>query len=259
MLSIIGLLKLGAAGLQVLELVNGLKKAGFKPDGDSESVFSQGVKDAVMAFQSQNIGPNLLPLVVDGEVGPLTTWALNVALGHITMPPMPALPAPGNNTQPAAASKTGWNALQIARREIGKGETTDDNKGPDVMKYHAGTGAGAGDSWCASFISYCFKEGNPGNMPYQPTAGARDTLAKFKAKGWTYTASVSNPPEPGDILVFWRGSKTGWMGHIGIVESYDNGVVTTIEGNKGPFPSKVRRFQYTLGKIDKLLGWGRAP
>ena len=62
-----------------------------------------------------------------------------------------------------------------------------------------------------------------------------------------------------DILVFWRGSKTGWMGHIGIVESYEHGIVTTIEGNKGPPMSKVRRFTYKLGKIDTLLGWGRAP
>jgi hypothetical protein len=59
--------------------------------------------------------------------------------------------------------------------------------------------------------------------------------------------------------VFWRGSKTGWMGHIGIVESYENGIVTTIEGNKGPFKSVVRRYTYTLGQIDKMLGFGRVP
>jgi hypothetical protein len=259
MLGIIGLLKLGAAGLQVLELIKGLKKAGFEPDGGTGNVFTQGVKDAVMAFQSQNIGPNFLPLVVDGEVGPLTTWALNVALGNLQMPDVPDLPAPGNNNKPATVSKAGWNALQEARKEIGKGETTGDNKGPDVMRYHAITGAPSGASWCASFVSFCFHEGNPGAMPYKATAGARETLKRFKDKGWTYTASVNSPPEPGDILVFWRGSKTGWMGHIGIVESYDNGIVTTIEGNKGPFPSKVRRFKYTLGQIDKLLGWGRVP
>ena len=57
MLGIIGLLKVGQAGLQVLELINGLKKAGFEPDGDLGSVFTKGVKEAVMAFQSQNNRP----------------------------------------------------------------------------------------------------------------------------------------------------------------------------------------------------------
>ncbi|CAN7553382.1 CHAP domain-containing protein [Rhizobium sp. LjRoot254] len=255
----LALLKLGLAGIQVLQLINDLAAAGFKPNGTTGNVFTSTVKDAVMAFQSANIGPNLMPLKIDGQVGPLTRWALDVALGKIAMPTIPAIPAPGNNAKPATVSTAGWNALKVARQELGKGESGSDNHGPDVMKYHAVTGAGAGDSWCASFISFCFHTGNPGHMPYAATAGARDTLAKFKARGWTYTADVNNPPEPGDILVFWRGSKTGWMGHIGIVESYDNGIVTTIEGNKGPFKSVVRRYTYTLGQIDKMLGWGRVP
>jgi hypothetical protein len=255
----VALLKLGMAVIEVLQLINDLTSIGFKPSSTNGNMFTSAVKSAVMAFQSQNIGPNLLPLKVDGQVGPLTRWALDVALGKIQMPAIPALPSPGNNAKPAGVSQVAWNALQVARQELGNGETTGDNRGPAVKKYHAVGGANEGDSWCASFVSFCFDTGNPGKMPYKATAGARDTLAKFKAKGWTYTASVDNPPQPGDILVFWRGSKTGWMGHIGIVEAYENGIVTTIEGNKGPFKSVVRRYTYTLGQIDKLLGWGRVP
>jgi hypothetical protein len=255
----LGLLKLGLAGVQVLQLINDLKGAGFEAEGNNGNVFTSAVKLAVMAFQSANIGPNFQPLKVDGEVGPLTQWALDVALGRKQLPDFPPAPAPADTGKPATVSDIGWNALKIARREVGKGEKGGDNKGADVMRYHAVTGAPEGASWCASFVSYCFKEGNPGNMPYQATAGARETLKRFKDKGWTYLARVANPPEPGDIIVFWRGTKTGWMGHIGIVEAYEDGLVKTIEGNRGPFPSLVRRYTYTLGQIDKILGWGRVP
>ena len=255
----IALLKIGMAVVEVLQLINDLTSIGFKPSGTKGNLFTSGVKSAVMAFQSQNIGPNLQPLKIDGQVGPLTRWALDVALGKIAMPKIPAVAAPGNDSKPTGVSQVAWNALKVARDELGKGESGGDNQGADVMKYHAVTGAKAGDSWCASFVSYCFNQGNPGNMPYNPTAGARETLKRFKDTGWTYEASLDTPPRPGDIIVFWRGPKTGWMGHIGIVESYQNGILTTIEGNKGPFKSVVRRYTYTLGQIDKLLGWGRIP
>jgi hypothetical protein len=255
----LALLKLGIAGIQVLQLVNDLKTTGFKPDADTGDIFSEAVKLAVMAFQSAHLGPNNIPLKVDGEVGPLTRWALDVALGTMAAPQVPDLPGPASAAKPPHTSARAWNALKVARAEIGQGEEGSDNHGPAVMKYHAGTGAKAGDSWCASFASYCFVHGNPGDADFKHIAGARAILEHFKKKGWGYNATVNSPPLPGDIIVWWRGSAMGWLGHIGIVDSYDHGLVTTIEGNRGPYPSKVKRFQYTLGQIDKLLGWGRVP
>lgn len=39
-------------------------------------------------------------------------------------------------------------------------------------------------------------------------------------------------PEPGDIIFFrWGGTNKREISHVGIVESYSNGVLTTIEGN----------------------------
>lgn len=253
------ILKLGLAGIQVFQLIDDLKDAGFAPQGLNGNVFTKAVKLAVMAFQATHVGPNLLPLKVDGEVGPLTKWALDLALGRIAPKDIPSASAPSSLGRPEGVSERGWKAVKVARRELGKGEQGGDNRGPDVRRYHAVTGANEGDSWCASFVSYCFQDGNPGAMPYEPTAGARETLKRFKAKGWTYDAGVASLPEPGDIVVFTRGPVEGWMGHIGIVDGYENGIVTTIEGNKGSFPSVVRRYQYTLGQIDKLLGWGRVP
>jgi CHAP domain len=198
--------------------------------------------------------------VVDGQAGPLTRFALDVALKRKKPVPVSSLPVPGIASRPANASKAGWNALQIAKRELaaGAGEAGGDNKGPDVMRYHAVTGGKAGESWCASFVSYCFKEGNPGAMPYAPNKGARATLKAFKDKGWAYQADLDNPPEPGDIVVWWRNKLESWEGHIGIVSGYSDGIVHTIEGNRGDYPSKVSAFHYKLGKIDRLLGFARA-
>jgi hypothetical protein len=199
-------------------------------------------------------------LVVDGRAGPLTGWALDVALGKIKPPDVPSKPVPLATSKPAVSSKTGWNALQIAIKELnaGAGESGSDNAGPDVMRYHAVTGGKKGYDWCASFVSFCFDAGNPGAMPFQPTFGARDLLDKFKAKKWDYKASIANPPAAGDIIVWWRNSLSDWRGHIGIVSGYEHGIVSTIEGNRGAYPAKVKSFSYTLGQIDRLLGFGRA-
>lgn len=253
------MLKKGMIGPEVAQLTADLVKIGYivGTPGDNYNRFVEG---AIKAFQSENIGPDLQPLVVDGEVGPLTRWAIDVALGKIPTPAVPPAAVQPPAAKPGGSSKAGWNALQVALKELkdGSGEEGGNNKGPDIRRYHAVTGASEGDSWCASFVSYCFHEGNPRAMPFNPSAGARDVLAQFKRKGWNYQASVANPPAPGDIVVWWRGSATGWMGHIGIVAEYKNGLVRTIEGNRGNYPSKVTSFTYVLGRIDKLLGFGRA-
>jgi len=254
------LLKKGMIGPAIAQLVNDLIAVGFTPDSGPGDDFNLSVEKAVRAFQSTHIGPNLSPLVVDGEVGPLTRFALDVALGARPALNVPAIPLPRGNARPSSGSQTGWNALQIAIREMqaGAGETLGDNQGPDIDRYNRITGAQSGDSWCASFVSYCFHDGNPGAMPFAPQAGARALLKVFKDKGWDYQASLQSPPAPGDIIVWWRESLASWKGHIGIVASYDDGIVKTIEGNRGSFPSKVSSFQYTLGQIDRLLGFGRA-
>lgn len=253
------LLKKGMVGADVKALVADLKAAGFPPAG-KPTEYDSNVEKAVKAFQSRSIGPDGLPLVVDGQAGPLTRFALDVTLKRKNGPILLSLPIPAIGSRPGNASKTGWNALNIAKRELaaGAGETGGDNRGPDVMRYHAITGGKAGESWCASFVAYCFKEGNPGAMPYEATKGARATLKRFKDKGWDYKADFDNPPQAGDIIVWWRNKIESWEGHIGIVSGYSDGIVHTIEGNRGDYPSKVSAFHYKLGKINRLLGFARA-
>jgi CHAP domain len=249
-------LRSGNKGQDVLQLTADLVTLGLL--ASPGSIFNADVVNAVKKFQAQNLDPLGAPLVIDGEVGPLTKYAMDVVLGRRAPTASPA-------TQPtpvrvfSGGSKSGNAALQVAIAEMdrGAGEQGGDNLGPDVEKYLNGL-APAGSSWCAGFVSYCFANSTEG-IPFKYSVGAQDILGQFKKKGWLYTASVTNPPEPGDIIVFTRATKQEpWLGHIGLVNNYADGIVTTIEGNRGPYPSKVTTFTYVLGRIANLLSFGQA-
>lgn len=128
--------------------------------------------------------------------------------------------------------------LTIAQSQIGLGEVGGNNKGMYVRRYLNGR---EGLPWCAGFVSYCVvKDGI--RIPY--TLRARDFL-KLGIK-------VSNP-KPGDLIVF---SRQGG-GHVGIVEKITKDTITTIEGNTGDYPSKVKRITYQRGHIKNFLAFVR--
>jgi hypothetical protein len=240
-------LKKGSSGTNVRKLAGDLAKLGFY-SGPATSTFDQEVFKAVRAFQMQNVDSVGRPLVVDGIAGPVTLGAIAMRLAGTTPSPAetPAMPTGG--------SATARGALQAALGEIGNGEQGGNNLGPHVKKYLNGIIAPPAD-WCAGFVSFCFKNsGKP--MPYTYSLGARDILRQLKAKGWDVTPTDANPPRPGDVIVWWRVAPTSWQGHVGLVHSYSNGIVKTIEGNKTP---KVGSFSYSLSAIDKLLGFARVP
>lgn len=243
-------LKRGSSGNAVAALVRDLKKLGYY-SGPATSDFDNEVLKAVRAFQMQNVDAAGRPLVVDGIAGPVTLGAIAIKLAGGTMSAPPVTSA-----MPSGGSATAQGALKVAVAEYmrGAGEQGGNNMGPDVQKYLNGI-LNPPAEWCAAFVSYCFKNsGQP--MPYRYSLGARDVLKQLKAKGWEVKPTDANPPLPGDVIVWWRNSPSSWHGHIGLVHSYDHGIVTTIEGNKTP---KVGKFRYTLGTIDKLLGFARIP
>lgn len=249
------MMKLGDMGPNVLALTQQLVGLGLL--AAAGPIFNSDVASAVKRYQASNLDPQGDPLVIDGEVGPLTAWALaRTASGAAPIvPPRPVLVLPAGG-----GSRTGLAALGIALAEYrrGAGETGGNNRGPDVEAYQHHDPDLAGESWCASFVSWCFEQGNGGVSPFGYSAGARDIHQRFKKKGWLYKASPAQPPQPGDVIFWWREAIDSWKGHIGIVHSYENGFVHTIEGNRGDFPSKVSTYRYVLGRIDQLLGFGQA-
>jgi hypothetical protein len=161
----------------------------------------------------------------------------------------------------AGGSSIGRSALQAAIGELkaGAGEVGGNNRGPWVKKYLEPAGLDEGNSWCASFVSWCFMKAsgdNINNMPFHYNAGARDLLYEVRKKGWAIPPSDRYSPLPGDLVIWWRVALSSWEGHAGIVHQVKDGMLYTIEGNKSP---KVQGFSYVLSRMEKLLGYGHIP
>lgn len=247
-------LRKGDKGPDVSELQRLLTERGYQVGIDGD--FGPETYRAVRAFQSQNMDQHGQPLVVDGQVGPLTWWSLTnpkpvivtpSAIDYKELPPVEM-----------GGSAMGRVALEAAIGELkaGAGEVGGNNKGPWVAKYLAPAGLKQGESWCASFVSWCYLQASGGEksaMPFAYCPGARALLQEFKDKGLGYAPNSGYDPKSGDIVVWWREKLEGWLGHVGLVHQLKDGMLYTIEGNKSP---KVQGFSYVFSRMDKLLGFG---
>lgn len=262
------LIKYGSRGPAVRKLIDDLRRLGFVLPRDD--VFDLTVKRSVEAFQVGNVDASGMPLEVDGKVGQNTRWAIDAALGGLS-PQTATFDPPGI---PAGGSTAGRAALKAALHEaaLGHGEVGGNNTGPHVLKY-LGDPKLDGASWCAGFVSWCFKEGLGKAPVFGHIVGAQALHDRMKTLGHAYQASLANPPQPGDIIT-WRRidpgkpKKTAWYGHIGIVHSFADGMLWTVEGNRGPYKSKVKTFRYswatlvssaTNDRFKGLFGLSRHP
>ena len=122
-----------------------INKKGFGPlavDGD----FGALTESAVKEFQSLSRDSNGIPLMTDGQIGPIS-WAVlfDVSVG---------IPAPAYN-QPRIFTRV----LEIAFSQLGVMEVPPgSNRGPEVEKYLESVGCAPGDPWCASFVYWCFND-----------------------------------------------------------------------------------------------------
>jgi hypothetical protein len=77
---------------------------------------------------------------------------------------------------------------------------------------------------------------------------------KANARSWLLTGlNVDTSPEPGDIVVFWRGSPDSWTGHVGIFFGFSitGERVYCLGGNQG---NQVSVSAYSF---DNVLGFRR--
>jgi len=126
--------------------------------------------------------------------------------------------------------------LYYAQQEIGHGEIGGNNQGIYVRQYLNGQ---ENLPWCAGFISYCIRKSD---IKKRYTLRAKDYL--------TMGLKVSDP-QPENLIIFTR--KGG--GHVGIIEKITQTTITTIEGNVGDYPAKVKRVIYQKNNIKNLLGF----
>jgi len=216
-----------------------LTENGYDCGEDASSipaVFGPETEAAVKLFQAGHAGSDGHPLVVDGDVGPATWWALDhpsggQQAGLAALPDMPAQQA--TNVVAAAALASAWEELRRGVREVPDGS----NRGPRVDFYTGVTGEGDGPAWCAYFVSWNFARA-PGGSPFGKIGGAL-AIARFCEKNIfacsTDTRSsdgklVAYQPRPGDVGVIDDG---GGHGHALHVAAVADDTLWTVEGNSG--------------------------
>jgi hypothetical protein len=155
-------------------------------------------------------------------------------------------------------SRLGVATLSVAIKEIGNGEEGGNNSGQHVARYKGIVDDGDPDddgAWCASFISYCSgmaADDLGTDLPFKKSGGAKRLYKNIGNAG-----SFITNPRPGDVVCWDRGDPGSWQGHIGIVERVENGILYTVEGNVGRFPSTVQRFKHDLSRQTRLEGFAR--
>ncbi|MFG1246811.1 NlpC/P60 family protein [Xanthobacter flavus] len=76
--------------------------------------------------------------------------------------------------------------------------------------------------WCAAFVGGVLEE-----------VGIKSTRSAA-ARSYLKWGQPLNRPVPGCVVVFWRGSPSGWSGHVGFVVGKDaDGNLMVLGGNQG--------------------------
>lgn len=92
--------------------------------------------------------------------------------------------------------------------------------------------------WCAAFVSHVLESNN-----YRSSR-------KANARSYMQWGQPLNEPRLGCVVVFWRGSKLGWKGHVGfVVGRTPDGQLAVLGGNQGDCVS-IKAFP-----VDRVLGY----
>lgn len=205
--------------MNTTEIQNALHARGYDP-GVPDGIRGRRTIAAIRAFQQAN------GLVADGIVGPLTAKALFGAK-------VPDTPVTFSVELPWYSEA--WRLLGI-REDTGAGSND------LLLKWAEALDIAYGDDeipWCGLFVAHCIgSQLTSEPLPNGPL-GARNWL-KF---------GVPVKPQPGAVMVFWRGSQSGWAGHVGFYAGEEkNGAFHILGGNQADKVSVTRIAR------DRLLG-----
>lgn len=147
-------------------------------------------------------------LAVDGLVGPNTLRALF-----------------GGAVVAASDSPDAMPWLVEARRLMGTKEVAGKGNSSDIMDWadHLDIVYPGDDvAWCGLFVAHCVGSTLPEEVLPTNPLGARN---------W---ASFGQPSKivDGAIAVFWRGTKAGWLGHVGFVVGQTATSIDLLGGNQ---------------------------
>lgn len=95
-------------------------------------------------------------------------------------------------------------------------------------------------AWCGAFVGLVIATALPKEpLPANPLG----------SRNWMKFGKPLSGPQIGAVAVFWRGSKTGWQGHVGIVVGHDKAHLHVLGGNQSDSVSIAR-----IAK-NRLLGY----
>ncbi|MGU3495944.1 TIGR02594 family protein [Xanthobacteraceae bacterium A53D] len=179
------------------------------PEG-ADGVLGTATKAAIAAFQRAAGVDVKWP----GTYAAKTDAALRAAYAKVGGP-IVAAPAPGKVLLP-------WMAE--AERRLGMHEVRDNGA---LRKWLKSDGKTVGDpakiAWCGDFVETCIGLTLPGEpLPANP----------YGARNWTKFGRRLTTPAYGAVLVFWRGSKSGWQGHVGFYAGEHGGNLLVLGGNQ---------------------------
>lgn len=159
--------------------------------------------DEISDFQAAHTDWEGRNLVIDGDLGPRTEWAM--AMSYLD-PRRQAIVA-------RACSKVGM-------------VESPPNRGPEIDLWNTRAGNALGSAWCAAFASWCISvDGAP-----EVREGSAQALGRMLRN----TTLIL----PGDVFWFPTGSATG---HCGIVIGLGPGEVACVEGNHDDAVRLTRR------------------
>lgn len=153
--------------------------------------------------------------------------------------------------------------LEEALKYLGTKESINGKSNPVILDWYKELGMpGIKDciniAWCGTFVAICAKRS--GRKWISP----KDNF--MVARNWSKFPSGSTKlqrPCEGCVVVFWRGSPTGWQGHVGIVAGKDKaGNLMVIGGNQS---NMVKLAPYGTDRVigyywlHKAEGGGETP
>ncbi|MDQ3558379.1 MAG: TIGR02594 family protein [Pseudomonadota bacterium] len=218
--------------MTTLEIQRRLSALGHNP-GPLDGVRGRLTIGAIKALQVKH------GLKVDGIVG-LRTSAVLLGKDPHSSPvrerfPDPSAPrtrSPGRgkagpsgegDLAPAAAQLRPWHAEAL--RLKGTTELAGAADNPLILSWAQRLGLGYGHdsiAWCGLFAAHCIAASLPDEpLPTNPL-GARNWL-RF---------GCDTDLALGAVLVFWRGSKAGWSGHVGFYAGEDATAFHVLGGNQ---------------------------
>lgn len=206
-----------ATTIDWMRIEQALAQLGFLDTAEADGQWKRATARALGAFQS-------------AHALPVTRAADRLTLNELFGGKPPA---------PRGLANTAMPWLDVARGKMGLHEVRDNSL---LSRWLRSDGKTLGDParmpWCGDFVETCIALTLPDeDLPRNP----------YGARNWL-TFGIPVPPQVGAVLVFWRGRRDGWQGHVGFYVGEDMDHFHVLGGNQSN--------AVTIARIrkDRLLG-----